>query len=43
MDTVEGKGTLDDDVAPRTKPLSKTLGGDAEKGDKTWHTLVGPQ
>ena len=24
------------------KPLSKTLGGDAEKGDKTWDTLVGP-
>ena len=24
------------------KPLNNTLGGDAEKGERTWETLVGP-
>ena len=39
-----GKGTLDDDVAPRTKTIEQNpIGGDVEKGDKTWDTLVGPQ
>ena len=43
VDPVCGKAPLTTIWHRERKPLSKTLGGDAEKGDKTCETLVGPK